>query len=168
MATFIPQYLNLWKDFETTIKAPEVRGEFLNLYEAINGNLDADNIKDGAVTSSKIATEAVTNDKIKTIEASKITGQLSGSQLPSGLVQSQGGEITGSLVFNTPANTAYLKSFSNSEIILAEIGTGTNKITITVNPGGQEVLRILKGTTVLLSIGTDGALIPKKLQLPVV
>ena len=32
--------------------------------EVINGNIDSDNIKDGAITREKIASDAITNDKL--------------------------------------------------------------------------------------------------------
>lgn len=37
MTTAIPVHLNSWVNFSTTIDAPQVREEFLNIYSVING-----------------------------------------------------------------------------------------------------------------------------------
>lgn len=60
----------------------------------------------------------------------------------------------------------FLKSLTNAALTLLEAGTGTSKVTLSVNPGG-DVLTITKGSTVLLTVSTSGELKPAKLVIPV-
>lgn len=167
MGLINPQYLNNWKNDITVIDANEVKGEFLNLYELVNGNLDGSNIKAQSITSDKIAYEAVTNDKIKDVAAAKITGKLTTTQLPDGLFTTSGGSITGTITFQNTDVTPFIRSYRDAEVVIAEIGTGANKISIVVNPIG-DLFQIRKGTTVMFSITADGTVVPKKLQVPVI
>lgn len=169
MANVQPLYLNNWVDFLTTIQAAEVRGEFLNIYEALNGNLDASNIRDGSIGTSKLADGAVTDEKIRSVGAGKISGQLTPQQLPPGLLSSSGGEVTGGLVFNTA--DPLVKTYSNNFLVLFEAGTGQNKMRMVMHPTGPVRFEIIQGsnpTTSLLMIMDDGTLVPRKLRIPVI
>ena len=163
MAQVYPLNLNKWINLTTTIDATQVREEFLNIYNAINGNLDGSNLAGGAVTSTKIADGAVTNAKIDSVSATKITGKLTGSQLPDGIIFNNGGELTGSLLFST--TQPYLKTYSSDAITLIEAGTGDSKIKLIFNPTGN-ALELRRGNTTLLTVRQDGTLVPLKLIIP--
>lgn len=167
MSTIQPLFLSSWIDNITLIKATEVRGEFLNIYNLVNGNIDADNIKDGAITQGKLAANSVKNDNIVDVAASKLTGTLSYSQLPAGLLQGSGGDVTGTLTFNLAADSPFIKSYLNTQATVIELGTGTSKLTLVMNPTGNLFELRLNGVAVL-TVTADGTLIPKKLQIPVV
>lgn len=165
MAIVSPLYLNNWINNSTIIDATQVRAEFQNVYNALNGQLSGDNFQDGSVTTSKIGDGAVTDNKIGSVSASKISGKLTFDQLPEGLLQGTGGEITGSLVFNT--NSPYIKSFVNTAVTIAEIGTGATKVSIVVNPTGN-LFSILVAGNPIFSITQDGTVVPKQLRIPVI
>jgi len=48
----------------TTIDAADVNTPLNTIYNAFNGNIDATNITDGAITGSKIASAVITPDKV--------------------------------------------------------------------------------------------------------
>lgn len=166
MAILTPQYLDQWQP-GVTIQASQVRAEFIQVYNALNGGLGPENLASNAVTRTKIAAGAITDDHIESISAAKITGSLSPSQLPNNLLLKTGGEITGSLVLNT--GSPYLKSYSDNRIVLFEAGTGANKTQLIINPSGSgSVFEIIRNGETLLYVAADGRLVPKKLVIPVV
>jgi hypothetical protein len=167
MPVLQPQYLVNWGGSVATILATEVRGEFLNIYNLLNGNLDADNLANGSITSEKLANGSIGGDKIDNVPASKITGQFTTEQLPANVLGNGGGTVTGSIVYNVNPNTAFVKSYSNTEVVIAEVGTGTAKLQLTMNPTG-DLLQIKQNGLVVFSVGNDGTVVPKKLQVPVI
>lgn len=56
------QYVNL--EDNTPATANKFNERFAAIIKAINGNIEADNLKNSAVTTAKIANGAVTNDKV--------------------------------------------------------------------------------------------------------
>ena len=165
MSTLLPKHLAGWTNFTATIDAPQVREEFLNLYAAINGELDAENLKDGAVTTPKLADGSVTDAKIHSLSADKLTGHLPAELLPDTVLYNTGGTLSGTLLFETA--DPLLKTYSDTPVVLLEAGTGENKLTLTFHPAG-DALELRRGDTVLLTLRGDGTLVPRKFQLPVV
>jgi len=164
MAIVNPIHLNDWLP-GTPILSTEAREEFMNVYNVINGGITADNITDGSLTGTKFADNSITGAKIVSIPASKITGQLTASQLPTGLLNTTGGTLTGTVVYEVAAGTALLKNYDAEEVVLYEGGTGMDKIKIIVGGAGN-LLKITKNDAVLFTITDTGLLIPKQLQVP--
>lgn len=167
MATVNPIHLSQWVNFTTTIDATQVRAEFQNIYNAINGGLDGSNIQDGSLTGNEFADNSIPGSKINSIPANKITGQLTVEQLPGGILNTTGGTVTGTLTFNVAATTPFLKKLNDEPVILLEAGTGPAKIQIIVEPNGS-ALKIVKNGVTFLEITNEGRLIPFKFKVPVV
>ena len=159
-----PLYLDNWINFTTTIQAPEVRGEFLVLYNLVNGNLDASNLQNASITTAKLVDGSVTNAKITNVDASKITGVLAFSQLPPSLASTNGATYTGTMTFDVQSGTPLINTYSNSEVVLFEAGSGTTKTRILV--GGPNALRIVFNGIDLLTVTTAGLVIPKSFKVP--
>lgn len=163
-----PLHLDKWQnDNITVIDAEQVKSEFMNIYSAINGGLDASNLQDGSITSAKLSSNSVTADKIQSVPTSKLTGDVTEGQLPGNLLTGTGGTVNGTITFQNVDATPFLKSYKTDEVVLLETGTGEDKITISVNPGGN-LFQIKKGTDVIFSITNDGVVVPTKLRVPVI
>lgn len=166
MARLTPQYLHGWLNYEKIIQAPEVRSEFMNLYDELNGNLDADNIKDNSITSAKLVNETVTNDKIKNVAANKVIGKLTASQLPVNVFYADGGGLQGPINFTGLDHTVpLLKSDSATGSIIFQSGTGPTKLVISAGVG-DTALKITYGGVELLTVYKDGRNEPKQLVIP--
>lgn len=163
-----PLYLDNWQNNNlTVIDAEQVKSEFMNIYSAINGGLDASNLQDGSITSAKLSSNSVTADKIQSVPTSKLTGDVPEGQLPDNLLTGTGGTVNGTITFQNVDATPFLKSYKTGEVVLLEAGTGEDKITISVIPGGN-LLQIKKGNDVIFSITNDGTVVPTKLRIPVI
>jgi hypothetical protein len=165
MATINPINLTKWLP-NTPILSNEARAEFMNIYDLVNGNIDAENIADSSITKNKLANGAVTGDKLGEVPANKITGQLSQDNLPSSVFNSMGGTVTGSITFDVPQSTALLKNYDDEEVVIYEGGTGANKIQVFV--GGPDIFRIVRGGVAVFSVDSDAVTIPQQLKVPVV
>lgn len=62
----------------TIADGTQVNKDFDDLYTLVNGNLDANNIKDGAATAAKLATDSVETAKIKdaNVTAAKLASDI--------------------------------------------------------------------------------------------
>lgn len=158
-----PIFLDNWQP-NTPIVSAEARAEFMNVYTLLNGDIDASNIADNSITTNKLQDGAVTGDKLDSVPASKITGRLALSNLPTSILDSAGGTVTGTFVFDVPQSTALLKNYEDEEVVLYEGGTGDAKIKLIV--GGTSVLRITRGADTLWSLENDGLTTPKALKIP--
>lgn len=159
-----PINLNKWKPGEV-ISSSQAREEFLNVYNLVNGRLDAANFQNGSITSQKIADGAVGPEKIQAVPANKITGRLTASQLPTNLITSGGGQIDGTIIFNVGEQTPLIKNYDNEETVLYEGGTDKDKVRLIVG-GKRTAVRIERGGTILWSLDTDGLETPVKLKIP--
>ncbi len=164
MATISPIYVDNWINLVTTIKAPEVRGEFLNLYSAINGNLDGSNLATNSISTSKVVDNAITDAKISSVSASKITGAINPAQLPTNIATTSGGTYSGTLVFSVPTDTAIIKDYDNTEVVVYEGGTGANKVKLIM--GGAYAMRVNYGGVDLFVLSTTGTFFPKAFRIP--
>lgn len=163
MAIISPVNLNKWKP-GTTISSTEAKAEFLNVYNAINGNLDATNLRNGSITGIKIQDGSITADKLSSIPASKIEGKLKAENLPANIMSLEGGTLTGTIMFDVQPKTPLLKNYDNEEITLYEGGTGEQKIKVIV--GGEYVFSIRLNDRLLWAVNSDGVAIPTKFKVP--
>lgn len=160
-----PKNLNKWQP-KTPIMSNEAVEEFKNVYNLVNGNLDSENIRDGSITTNKLSVNAVQDKHIKSVDASKIVGQIAINSLPDTLLNSTGGTVNGTLTFNVPSGAAILKNYDVEETTLYEGGTSDNKIKIII--GGAAIMKIVVGDNIVWQVTTDGTEIPKAFKVPVI
>lgn len=160
-----PLYLNNWKP-GTTIISDQATGEFLNIYNVLNGNIDGTNIAYGSIRDSHIGGN-ISGDKITSIDASKITGKLNFNQLPDNILTTSGATLSGTIIFDVAPKTPLLKNYDDEEVTLYEGGAGDKKIKIMVG-GDSFAVRITLGTKTLWELQNDGTEIPTNLKVPVV
>lgn len=116
----------------TTIKSSEVNANFTTVANAINGNLDANNLASGAVTTAKIADSNVTTAKIA--DSNVTTGKIADdavtdAKLVYGKVRSrQGGSATN---WATAGTTTYDYSGTNTFIQVGSKACNASPTTIT-------------------------------------
>lgn len=163
MAKINPINLNKWQP-GNVIPSGEVKAEFLNIYNLVNGFIDSANLSADSVTTLKIVNEAVTDAKIKSVSASKIQGRLSFDNLPTNILNTAGGTLTGTLISQVVSPAPILKHYSDVAVLLYEGGTGENKTQVWV--GGSEGFRIVRNNVVLFQINSDGYTIPKSFIVP--
>lgn len=165
MAIISSKYINTWKPGDA-ISSNEAREEFKNIYSLVNGNIDAENIRDNSITGSKLQDGTIKSRHIESVDASKLTGNISADKLPTELLKNSGGILTGPLTFNVDAGTPLLRNYDTEEVILYEVGSGEGKIKIIV--GGPTILRITLNEKVMWQLGVDGVEEPNKFKVPVV
>lgn len=148
--TFVPN---------TPARASEVNANFDAITDEVNGNIDADNladnavtsakIEDGAVTNAKLGAGAVTDAKVTDVAASKVTGTISNAQLASGIDASK--LTTGTLPIARIADGTVTDAKLASGIDASKLTTGT-----------LPIARIADGAVVEAKLGT-GAVTNTKL-----
>lgn len=107
----------------------------------------------------------MTDAKIVSVSASKVTGQFNVAQLPSSVVYSTGSNLTGSLTYT--GTDPVVKSYATGDVTLLEVGVGADKVSLTFNSTGNALV-LKKGSTILLTITGEGELVPKAFRVPVI
>jgi hypothetical protein len=110
-----------------TISSSAVNDNFDTAYNAINGNLDANNLATGAVTTAKIADSNVTT--VKLADANVTTAKLADASVTASKLSS------GAITLVTPITSSTGQTgISTSPVLVTNLST-----TVTVPTGGRSV-----------------------------
>lgn len=158
------KYLHNWVPGEY-ILSEEVKGEFLNIYNLVNGSINTDNIMPGAIDGTSLRDGSIGDNHIVSMNASKLTGVISSDLLPSDLLKTNGAVIQGTLTFEVDSSTPIIKNYEFEETTLFEGGTGDNKVRLVL--GGDAAMKVFYGENLLWKLNLDGIEEPVKFKLPV-